>query len=256
MGPTTYKGPLTCRGCLSFFSLFYFIIVLLSTRRTTSLVLESIDRFGFCQFPLSHPLVLVLSDIPTSTFFETAFVPSIRTLLHPYPRDIPRYKKKKKKPVPACKFTPSAPALHLMTTRHSRRLQNRSPEPVTGPISDLDPISDSEHVTSDSDPGLPESDPAPSDSEPLLTPGLGTTLQILRTLPSLLTSPPPFLNHIPNRCLLCLPAPPSPWTQNPHLMTLLTILTQYPSPHNPPPCRPTLSSLTRTSPDRPKCPMA
>ena len=89
MGPTTYKGPLTRRGCLSFFSLFYLIIVLLSTCRTTSLVLESIDRFGFCWFPLSHPLVLVLSDIPTSTFFETAFVPSIRTLLHPYPRDIP-----------------------------------------------------------------------------------------------------------------------------------------------------------------------
>ena len=67
MGPTTYKGPLTRRGCLSFFSLFYLIIVLLSTRRTTSLVLESIDRFGFCRFPLSHPLVLVLSNIPTST---------------------------------------------------------------------------------------------------------------------------------------------------------------------------------------------
>ena len=30
-------------------------------------MLESIDRFGFCRFPLSHPLVLVLSDIPTST---------------------------------------------------------------------------------------------------------------------------------------------------------------------------------------------
>ena len=48
------------------FPSFYLIIVLLSTRRTTSLVLESIDRFGFCRFFLSHPLVLVLSDIPTS----------------------------------------------------------------------------------------------------------------------------------------------------------------------------------------------
>ena len=77
-GPTTYKGPLTCRGCLSFFSLFYLIIVLLSTRRTTSLVLESIDRFGFCRSPLSHPLVLVLSDIPTSTspvFDRTEWIP-------------------------------------------------------------------------------------------------------------------------------------------------------------------------------------
>ena len=43
-----------------------------SLRVEPPLVLESIDRFGFCRFPLSHPLVLVLSDIPTSTFFETS----------------------------------------------------------------------------------------------------------------------------------------------------------------------------------------
>ena len=52
-----------------------------------------------------------------------------------------------------------------MATRHSRRLQNRSPEPVTGPVSDHEPLLDSDRATSDSDPELPESDPVPSDSE-------------------------------------------------------------------------------------------
>lgn len=55
VGPTTYKGQLTCRGLTSLFSPFLpYLISLLSICSITLLVFRSTEHFSFCWFLLSH----------------------------------------------------------------------------------------------------------------------------------------------------------------------------------------------------------
>jgi hypothetical protein len=100
-----------------------------------------------------------------------------------------------------------------MATRHSRRLRNRSPEPVTGPASDQELPPDSDHTSSDTDPDLLGPGPTPSDSDSISdTP----TVPLVDTLlpgraPPYLSSPSPIT--IPQ--LQPKPLPPVPPTAPP-----------------------------------------
>ena len=79
-----------------------------------------------------------------------------------------------------------------MATRHSRRLQNRSPSPVTGPVSDHDYPPDSDRAPSDSDPALTDSEPfhlsSDSDSDHA---SLGTLPPLPVTIPQQQPKPLP-----------------------------------------------------------------